>query len=1272
MSSSRNYILPILVGTPDTSNALWNPDGAPEDYSHIVTVTEPETEGIAAGKGIAAVAARAGFTRPNMKLVRGMQTLLGQEEAAEPAAPADGDLWDAIILAIYHMSQLGKAARLLIITDASAPVRYVEQGKRPALAEELAGCAEQLRNLHVTVNVVLVGGGPQYSAGVDLPLPDDNGDGAGGGGASHSAARGNSGDHGGSAGSAAGASSSSHGDSSTLGSSLPSSLGAALSRLGVDTTVSLADSTGFGAGAGAAAGGVGGGSAGPSQASTDSSAGRSKSKGGHGHGTSAGRRKGGKAAFDEDDDEDDDHSEHDDDADCGAGAAAAIAAPRSSQAERALQTFTPAELEQRRRRTLNILWVLDSLVTSTATSGEGSEITVATSAAEATAKVRVRKASSVAKFRGNLSIGGTLHVPVATYGMIVEGKLPTASKMPRRLYEALAAREAAVAAAQAAGGAEAAVEALDGYGDDGEGGEGDEAGAGAGASAGAGAGARGGAKKAKFVVSETKYFTKRAIAGGAAGAGGTGAGGAAGAGGDGRRAAVNAEGLDDDDDGGDGMDNTFGAGAAADAVAAAAAAGGAGADANLIEVAQADTQLAFDYGRARVPVADPAILAWQAEKGIDLLGFVAASSVPRELIIGGADILLPWHGNLPAAQAVSALARAMVAEELVGIVRYHKRRDFAPQLAILAPGLRRDLPRPTTATQAAVLERIAEAARSGESSSSAGVGTGAGAGAGEGLEAHMTPEELEKSRRADALLGSPAPLELPGLDCMYLLPFPWQDDLRDYAFASLGRECRHPPVDALAEARAASDGGSSGSASSASAARGGRKAAALGGAGTGAGAGAGAGAERDRLAPTTEQLEAADALIAAMTVGLPPGQHERHHHDDAYGDDALHHHDPYVPLMMPSPVISRFTDTLRNRALAPPGMASTQVPLAPVDPAQTSFLAADGAALLSHATKEAAKFRATFGPTLRRGVGAGGSAAASTRDLIGGRALYAELTPEQQADWMGALAADPDVATARAGEEAAAAGAASSSSGGFGGVGSKRGASQRASQAADHDGDDGHGDADAAAAAGAPSTKRSRHDGADASSGGSGAGASAGGERARIRAVTSAQPLEDFAFMMRYRGPDGDLTRDAVKGLLDVVRRLAGSRSAGEQDKAVACLAAFRAAAPSALMEGDFNAALRKLKAEHVNAGAAAGAGRGSPDVFWQRVQRAGITLFYDGETVSAAGLGVTREDADAFIGRGGSAAAAHAPAAAAKAEPAPAPAPKPVEAEEEEEEEME
>lgn len=164
--------------------------------------------------------------------------------------------------------------------------------------------------------------------------------------------------------------------------------------------------------------------------------------------------------------------------------------------------------------------------------------------------------------------------------------------------------------------------------------------------------------------------------------------------------------------------------------------------------------------------------------------------------------------------------------------------------------------------------------------------------------------------------------------------------------------------------------------------------------------------------------------------------------------------------------------------------------------------------------------------------------------------------------------------------------------------------------------------------------------------------------------------------MMRYRGPDGDLTRDAVRGLLEVVRRLAASRSAGEQDKAVACIGAFRAAAPSAMMEGEFNAALRKLKAEHVSGSVAgaggAGAGGGSPDVFWQRVQRAGTTLFYDGETASAAGLGVSQAEADAFIGRGGSAAVAPAPPAAAKAEPAPAAAPKAFDENEEEEEEME
>jgi hypothetical protein len=153
--SKRDHVLVILVGTPDTENSLYQPEDDPVAYAHIVAAVQNRLE------------SKWGFDKPTVDLARGVRALAlptaaGDAGAASASSSSDavaaapsgtrvddsseGDLLDGVMLATWHLAQLGKKGntRLLVITDAESRIREVEAGDEEALNGLVRACGQWL------------------------------------------------------------------------------------------------------------------------------------------------------------------------------------------------------------------------------------------------------------------------------------------------------------------------------------------------------------------------------------------------------------------------------------------------------------------------------------------------------------------------------------------------------------------------------------------------------------------------------------------------------------------------------------------------------------------------------------------------------------------------------------------------------------------------------------------------------------------------------------------------------------------------------------------------------------------------------------------------------------------------------------------------------------------------------------------------------------------------------------------------------------------------
>eukprot|EP00331_Platyophrya_macrostoma_P017586 CAMPEP_0176474710 /NCGR_PEP_ID=MMETSP0127-20121128/43185_1 /TAXON_ID=938130 /ORGANISM="Platyophrya macrostoma, Strain WH" /LENGTH=729 /DNA_ID=CAMNT_0017870191 /DNA_START=31 /DNA_END=2220 /DNA_ORIENTATION=+ len=101
----------------------------------------------------------------------------------------------------------------------------------------------------------------------------------------------------------------------------------------------------------------------------------------------------------------------------------------------------------------------------------------------------------------------------------------------------------------------------------------------------------------------------------------------------------------------------------------------------------------FNYGKQLVPVDEnlmEGLKKYKAEKCMKLLGFADSKSVPRHYFLNGVDMIIPVQDeSLPDTiehkKAFAALVHAMFELDKVAIVRFVKRDNNPPKLAVLSP-----------------------------------------------------------------------------------------------------------------------------------------------------------------------------------------------------------------------------------------------------------------------------------------------------------------------------------------------------------------------------------------------------------------------------------------------------------------------------------------------------------------------------------------------------------------------------------------------------------
>ena len=343
------------------------------------------------------------------------------------------------------------------------------------------------------------------------------------------------------------------------------------------------------------------------------------------------------------------------------------------------------------------------------------------------AQLRSRSIGQVTKFRGDLAIGSTVKIPVWAYSHTAEQKAPSLGRATKDLLDAQGRPKTAAGGAGGGGGGGGAEEG----GDDEDGG---------GAAPGFEPAGMGRPGEVKFERVYRPVLPAAAPAAAPAG----------------------------DEDG-------SGEGAAADGPAAEAPA--------VLgeELGPEQRGKMYKYGSELVPVGptEEVVLKWEHERELTVIGFTPVDGIPRYMVMGSVDVIVPSQdpkGDPAAASAaLSALARAMAAEKTVAIARYIKRKGSAPLWGMLVPAL-------------AVEE---EAGGSGSSGTDVSQGDedpmAPSAPSASSQRSHSTSTAVA-AKKSSASSSSSAPLsgyavQSPlGRDVLYFCPLPFEDDLRKFKF----------------------------------------------------------------------------------------------------------------------------------------------------------------------------------------------------------------------------------------------------------------------------------------------------------------------------------------------------------------------------------------------------------------------------------------------------------------------------------------------------------
>ena len=206
---------------------------------------------------------------------------------------------------------------------------------------------------------------------------------------------------------------------------------------------------------------------------------------------------------------------------------------------------------------------------------------------------------------------------------------------------------------------------------------------------------------------------------------------------------------------------------------------------------------------------DELALKWDHDRALSLHGFTRGDCIPRYLLLGTIDVLVPSQDPKAnpegAARALSALVRAMAVERVVALARYVKRKGSAPAWGMLVPAL------------AAAADGTGGDVEPGGGGGGGGLAgeedegedpTAAAAAGSQAVAAAAAPSSSSASSSAsargsaysrlnvDALVASGAyvahaPDGLP--DCLLFAPLPFEDDLRRFPFRDFSADPRFAP-----------------------------------------------------------------------------------------------------------------------------------------------------------------------------------------------------------------------------------------------------------------------------------------------------------------------------------------------------------------------------------------------------------------------------------------------------------------------------------------------
>ncbi|KAI8576665.1 hypothetical protein K450DRAFT_256125 [Umbelopsis ramanniana AG] len=101
-----------------------------------------------------------------------------------------------------------------------------------------------------------------------------------------------------------------------------------------------------------------------------------------------------------------------------------------------------------------------------------------------------------------------------------------------------------------------------------------------------------------------------------------------------------------------------------------------------------DLEHAYPFGKSLVVITaeDEKFMKIETKAGMFILGFLSASSIPRDYLMSNVYVILPRPAdNMVASATISSLARALYEQNAYALVRYVAKENQQPKLGVLVP-----------------------------------------------------------------------------------------------------------------------------------------------------------------------------------------------------------------------------------------------------------------------------------------------------------------------------------------------------------------------------------------------------------------------------------------------------------------------------------------------------------------------------------------------------------------------------------------------------------